>query len=147
MSAFFKVDDHDILAALRRLQDRGANLRPALLKIGEKGKESTHQRFSSKTGPDGHAWLGNADTTIERKGRDEPLTDHGTLGDTITYQLFGNDGVQIGSPREQAAMMQFGGAKSEFHNLWGDIPGRPFLGFSSDDKTDILTILERHLSS
>jgi len=47
---------------------------------------------------------------------------------------------------EYAAMMQFGGTKSEFPNLWGDIPARPFLGISEDDKTDILTILERHLS-
>jgi hypothetical protein len=31
-----EVDDHEILAALRRLQNNSANLRPALLKIGEK---------------------------------------------------------------------------------------------------------------
>jgi phage virion morphogenesis protein len=142
----FWVDDHDILAALRKLQNHSSNLRPALLKIGEKLKESTHQRFSSKTGPDGSVWLGNADSTIEHKGRDFALTDGGTLGNTIDYQLLGNDGVQIGSPMEYAAMMQFGGTKSEFPNLWGDIPARPFLGISEGDKTDILTILERHLS-
>jgi len=30
----FEIDDHDILAALRRLQQKSGNLRPALLKIG-----------------------------------------------------------------------------------------------------------------
>jgi len=141
----FEIDDRDILSALRRLQDHSANLRPALQKIGEKLKESTQQRFVSKTGPDGSAWLGNADSTIGRKGRDQALTDEGALGETIDYQLFGNDSVAIGSPLEYAAMMQFGGTKSEFPNLWGDIPERPFLGISDDDKTDILTIIERHL--
>ncbi len=140
-----EIDDRDILSALRRLQDRSANLRPALQKIGEKLKGSTRQRFVSKTGPDGSAWLGNADSTIDRKGRDQALTDEGGLGGTINYQLFGNDSVAIGSPFEYAAMMQFGGTKSEFPNLWGDIPERPFLGISDDDKTDILAIFERHL--
>ncbi|MDD4907132.1 MAG: phage virion morphogenesis protein [Methylobacter tundripaludum] len=140
------VDDREILAALRQLQQSTGNLRPALLKIGEDLKESTKQRFSSKTGPDGQAWLGNADSTIERKGRDFPLTEGGTLGNTIDYQLFGNDGVDIGSPMKYAAMMQFGGTKAEFPNLWGDVPGRPFLGISEDDKVQILATIQRHLS-
>ncbi|MGZ5059150.1 MAG: phage virion morphogenesis protein [Methylobacter sp.] len=140
------VDDREILAALRQLQQSTGNLQPALLKIGEDLKESTKQRFLSKTGPDGQAWLGNADSTIERKGRDFPLTAGGTLGNTIDYQLFGNDGVDIGSPMEYAAMMQFGGTKAEFPNLWGDVPGRPFLGISEDDKVQILATIQHHLS-
>ncbi|MGZ8172824.1 MULTISPECIES: phage virion morphogenesis protein [Methylobacter] len=140
------VDDREILAALRQLQQSTGNLRPALLKIGDDLKKSTKQRFSSKTGPDGQAWLGNADSTIERKGHDFPLTDGGTLDNTIDYQLFGNDSVDIGSPMEYAAMMQFGGTKAEFPNLWGDVPGRPFLGISEDDKVQILATIQRHLS-
>lgn len=147
MSAFIEVDDQEILAALRHLQQATGNLRPALLRIGEQLKESTQQRFSSKTSPGGQAWLGNSDLTIERKGRDFPLTDGGTLGGTIDFQLFGDDGVDIGSPMEYAAMMQFGGTKSEFSHLWGDIPGRPFLGISEQDKIDILAIIQRHLKT
>lgn len=147
MSAI-EVDDHEILAALRQLQQSMGNMSPALRKIGESLKESTQLRFSSKTGPDGQAWLGNADSTIEHKGRDFPLTDGGTLGNTIDYQLLGSDGVLIGSPMDDyAAMMQFGGTKDEFPNLWGDIPGRPFLGISEQDKSDILAIIQRHLIS
>ena len=145
MSAI-EVDDREILAALRQLQQSTGDFRPALLKIGEDLKESTHQRFATKTGPDGEAWLGNSDLTIERKGRDFPLTEGGTLGNTIDYRLLGDDTLLIGSPMEYAAMMQFGGTKSEFPNLWGDIPGRPFLGISDDDKTQILAIIQHHLS-
>jgi len=38
------------------------------------------------------------------------------------------------------------GTKEEFPNLWGDIPGRPFLGISEQDKSDILAIIQRHLN-
>jgi phage virion morphogenesis protein len=140
-----KWDDREVLKAMQNLQRSADNMSPALREIGEILTESTKKRFASKTGPDGQAWLGNADSTIERKGRDFPLTDGGTLGDTIDYQLMGNDAVQVGSPEEYAAMMQFGGTKSEFPNLWGDIPGREYLGVSDDDESDILAAIERHL--
>lgn len=158
MANLIEIDDEDILAALRRLQNHGNNLRPVLQKIGDNLTDSTKQRFASKTAPDGHAWLRNAESTqwarkklpgggYSIKGRDDPLIDGGTLGDTITSQLFGHDGVQIGSIRDQAAMMQFGGTKSEFHQLWGDIPARPYLGVSEDDKNNILMLIEHFLSS
>lgn len=61
------------------------------------------------------------------------------IGDTtdLARQIFpviGADYVQIGSDRPYAAMQQFGGAKSKFPNLWGDIPARPFLGISEQDR-------------
>ncbi len=139
------VDDRELQAALRNLQQVTGNLRPALQKIGDKLKDSTQQRFGSQTAPDGSAWLGNAESTIARKGRSQPLTEHGTLGDTIDSQLLGNDGVQIGSPMKYAAMMQFGGTKAEFPALWGDIPARPFLGISADDRNAVIEIITRHL--
>ncbi|MDI1231341.1 MAG: phage virion morphogenesis protein [Methylobacter sp.] len=142
-----EIDSSRIQAELNQLLQRSGNLAPALREIGEDLKESTQQRFASQTAPDGSAWLGNADTTIARKGRSQPLTEHGTLGNTIGYQLLGGDGVQIGSPLEYAAMMQFGGTQSEFPNLWGDIPARPFLGISSEDEDNILALLARHLQN
>lgn len=141
------IDDPEILDGLQRLRDRSANLSPALLKIGEKLKESSQQRFSSMTAPDGTQWATNKPSTLEHKHGSRPLTEEGTLGDTIDYQRLGDDGVQIGSPMEYSAMMQFGGTKAEFPHLWGDIPARPFLGISEQDKSDILAIIQRHLIS
>ena len=87
-------------------------------------------------------------STLLHKEGDRPLTDGGLLGDTIDYELYGSAGVQIGSPmKDYAAMMQFGGTKSEFPQLWGDVPARPFLGLSDDDRDDVLSILQRHLSN
>jgi phage virion morphogenesis protein len=135
-----------VLAELNRLYENTANLSPAAREIGETLQESTQKRFESATAPDGTAWAPNKSSTLEHKNGSRPLTDGGTLGDTIDYQLRGEDSLLIGSPAEQAAMMQFGGTKSEFQNLWGDIEGRAFLGISDEDETDILNILERHLN-
>jgi phage virion morphogenesis protein len=141
------IDNRAILSALHQLQQASGNLRPALLKIGEDLKESTHKRFATTTGPDGEHWALNSvlSTLLGEKQGDRPLTDHGTLGNTINYQLLGNDAVQIGSPMEYAAMMQFGGTKAEFPHLWGDIPARPFLGISAEDEIHIVDILRQHL--
>jgi phage virion morphogenesis protein len=143
----FEIDDRGIKDALGKLQQKTGKLSPALRNIGETLKESTQQRFKTYTGPDGVMWEANSDVTYDRKAdrSGTPLTDHGTLGDTINYQIFGNEGLAIGSPMEYAAMMQFGGTKSEFPNLWGDIPARPFLGVSDNDAAEILNIIGRHL--
>jgi phage virion morphogenesis protein len=138
-------DSREVLAALQQLQNRISNLRPALAEIGEKLTESTQQRFASEQTPQGTAWAANSPVTVAKKGGQPILTDGGMLGSTIDYQLLGNDGVAIGSPMEYAAMMQFGGTKSEFPHLWGDIPAREFLGVSDADRDQILDTLSRYL--
>lgn len=140
------IDNQAVLTALQNLLRTTGNLRPALIEIGEVLTESTKQRFGSKTGPDGQAWAANSETTIERKGRDQPLTgETGKLMDEIHDNLVGPDTLAIGSTREYAAMQQFGGTKDEFPQLWGDIPARPFLGISDADQDAILAIIEDHL--
>ncbi len=140
-------DDAEVIAALQRLRDQVGNIRPALAEIGEAISESTKHRFETTTGPDGGLWDANSDVTIERKGHARPLTGKtGELMDSIHPQLDGDFAVAIGSNKDQAAMMQFGGTKDEFSNLWGDIPARPYLGVSDADKTAVLAIIERHLN-
>jgi len=140
-------DDAEVIAALQRLRDRVGNIRPALAEIGEMMTESTKRRFGTTTSPDGVLWAANSDVTIDRKGHARPLTgETGELMDSIHYQLYGHYAVEIGSNKDQAAMMQFGGTKEEFPHLWGDIPARPYLGISAADKTEVLGIIERHLN-
>jgi phage virion morphogenesis protein len=142
------LDDRDVLTALQDLQRSAGDLRPALAEIGEVLIESTKQRFGSQTGPDGQPWPENSPVTIERKGRNQPLTgETGNLMDAIYYNLVGNDALEIGSPMQYAAMQQFGGTKAEFPFLWGDIPARPFLGVSDEDRDEILTIVRTHLEN
>jgi len=135
----------EILARFRAIQERGGNLRPLMLEIGEDVVESTKQRFVTATDPDGEQWAKNSDVTLAHKSGSRPLTDGGNLARSIHYTQLGNDGVEIGTNAVQAAMMQFGGTKAEFPHLWGDIPERPFLGLSDADKQHILDLTLNYL--
>jgi len=163
-----EVHDQAVLAAFHQLQAAGADMTPAGRAIGERLTESTKRRFETSTGPDGVRWAPNSRATYEalarntrgafRKG-DGKL---GAKGATVVMgkkPLIGESkrlsteinyhadaaAVTIGSPMEYAAMQQFGGSKAAFPNLWGDIPARPFLGLSAEDRDDILEILQSHL--
>ncbi len=139
------IDDTKIKKALQDLQRATGDLSPAFRAIGEQLTESTKQRFSSGTGPDGQKWADNSQVTIDRKGRNKPLVDSGTLMAQIKDEIIGNNTLEISSTMEYSAMQQFGGTKDEFSHLWGDIPARPFLGISSDDESSILSTIEDHI--
>jgi phage virion morphogenesis protein len=140
-------NDAEVIAGLQRLLDKTGNIRPAQSEIGELVADSTKRRFGTTTSPEGISWAANSDITIERKGHARPLTGtSGVLMDSIHSVLDGDFAVEIGSGQDQAAMMQFGGTKEEFPHLWGDIPARPYLGISEEDKAAILAVIGRHLS-
>jgi len=142
-----QMDNDEVLRGLSELSRAISDLTPAFREIGEFMAESTKQRFESQTDPDGNTWQLNKASTLARKGNKPTLTgETGVLMDTINWQLT-NDGVEIGSPMEYAAMQQFGGTKSEFPFLWGDIPARPFLGVSDDDADELLNIITHHLET
>lgn len=138
--------DKEIIQALQQLEQAAGDLSPALDAIGDMLIESTKQRFASGEGPDGQAWAENSQVTIDRKGRNKPLIDEGTLAEQLSYAVTGNQ-LEVGSSMEYAAMQQFGGTKSEFPHLWGDIPARPFLGVSESDAEEILAIVHYHLTN
>lgn len=140
-------DDREVTRALQKLAANTNNLSPAFREIGELLVESTKERFSAGKGPNDQPWAKNAPTTLARKGRNLPLIDSGTLMEQIHYALIGNDTLEVGSSMEYAAMQQFGGKKSDFLYLWGDIPARPFLGISDQDEAGILAILREHIES
>ena len=127
-----------VLSGFDKMRLRSGDLRPLLLELGEDLTESTKQRFVTTTAPDGTPWAKNSDVTLANKSGSRPLTDGGFLADSIEPVLIGNDTVQIAPDKEYAAMMQFGGTKAEFPDLWGDIPARPYIGFSDEDEQNIL---------
>lgn len=143
---------------LRRLAERGANLTPLLKNMGEQVLNSTQERFDTSTDPDGNRWASNSPVTfarllgsrhtnksgkinargVSRVMSKKPLILSHTLQGSIRYQLNGQS-VIVGTNMVYAKMMHFGGTKSAFPHLWGDIPARPFLGISATDKQ----VLER----
>jgi len=160
-----EVHDQDVLAAFNRLQAAAVNPGPALRLIGERLTETSKRRFETSTGPNGQRWAPNSRATYEALARKQgkfrkkdgklsggkggagllatkkPLIGESkALSTTINYRVDAT-GVTIFSPMEYAAMQQFGGTKASFPNLWGNIPARPFLGVSAQDKDEILEIL------
>jgi phage gpG-like protein len=82
------------------------------------------------------------------KGRNQPLIgETHELMNSINYQIHNNDTLLVGSPMEYAAMQQFGGKKSDYPQLWGDIPAREYLRISPEDETNILNTIADYISS
>jgi phage virion morphogenesis protein len=160
-----------VLAVLRDLSAAVQDLRPAFRDAGEYLLRSTDERFRQEKGPDGAPWEQNADVTLlryiaakkglsKRKtqtggrtltqkgakalGSKRVLRNSGQLQDTIRYQASA-DALSVGTNKVYAAMQQFGGKRSRWPHLWGDIPARPFLGLSGADETEVLAIVSRHL--
>lgn len=170
MKIGIEIDDREVRAALNRLAQAGGNLSPALQHVGEALMLSTKTRFQTGTAPDGSHWAPNSETTLlghlgkykgsyTKRGRlskagagrasgKRPLIGESkSLSTTITYQVSGN-ALRVGSPMEYAGTQQFGAAKHSFSggkSPWGDIPARPFLGLSDNDREEILAILTEHL--
>lgn len=162
---------------LRELEAKPRQLRPVMLAIGERLVHSTKQRFADGRGPDGQPWAQNSPVTIlnylerfsssfsKKTGR---ITKSGTeraigkppligesksLSRTINYRVVGNT-VLVGSPMIYAATQHFGAKRGQFGTTrtgrpipWGDIPARPFLGLSDDDRQMIVQLTRDHLGT
>ena len=147
-----KLDDREAQAAFNRLLQAGRDLTPAMRAVGEHLLNTTRERFRDEEAPDGTPWAELSAVTLKRKRRnvDKILTERGYLSGTIAYRI-GGDFVEIGSSRVYASTHQFGAAKGEFGGVrtslpgrsfftpipWGDIPARPFLGVSDEDRDAI----------
>ncbi len=175
MKVSVDVDSTKVVAALNALIQSGGNLRPAFGQIGEYLILSTKERFRDGVGPDGTPWAPNTEATLlgflgvykgsytkrgklSKKGADRVTSKKPLIGETRALSTeivanVANDGVEVGSPMEYAAVHQFGAAKGAFGRTrrgapipWGDIPARPFLGLSGEDETEIVAILNEHLA-
>jgi len=166
-----KIDDREIMAALDRMSRQARRLSPAWKNIGEALLRSTQQRFHLQQDPEGHRWQRLKDSTKASKaarGYDprKILTMRGQLRDSIRYQA-DDGGVRIGTNLIYAAIHQFGG-KTRAHVIkpknkkalaWpggrhpvrsvnhpgSNIPARPFLGISRQDRDRILEVVADHL--
>lgn len=169
-----RLHDQAVLAAFNQLLANARDLTPAMRAIGERLTETTKRRFETGTGPDGQRWAPNSRVTYEalarKRGtfnkRDGKLSAKSTgllagkkpligeskaLSTTINYRYTATS-VAIGSPMVYAAVQQFGAVQGALGRTrrggpipWGDIPARPFLGASDQDKSAILEILQNHL--
>lgn len=136
------------------------SLRPALLEIGEHLQGSVEERFRTETDPEGNPWEPLSEFTKANKRNDQILTESGGSGlrGSIHYQA-GNHSLEQGTNKIYGAIHQLGGiirAKRAPALAIGrsggafalvkqvEIPARPYLGLSDDDRRAIDAILTRH---
>ena len=145
-----ELKDERARRAFRRAVEAGADMRPAMLGIGELLLRSTRKRFDTHRSPDGTPWARLRDSTLKRKregghahNADKILTESGELRSRLNIRP-GRDYVEIGSSVIYASTHQFGAGKGAFGATsrgmpipFGDIPARPFLGVSDEDSTEI----------
>ena len=134
------VEDRQVLAVLDQLLARMDDVTPALRDIGEALLNSTRQRFSDQQAPDGTPWapLSAAYQARKKKNADKILVLDGYLSGLLTYQVL-PDGLELGTNRIYGATHQFGAPER-------NIPARPFLGLSEDDRTEFIAILSDYLT-
>lgn len=148
-----EINDAPVTAALDRLAAQMEDMNSVMGEIGEVLVNSTTRRFGEGVSPSGVRWAAKSPVTLaayEARGErmdNRPLFGpSGDLNSTI-FAENGNDFVRVGSGRPYSAMMQFGGARSAYPHLWGDIPARPFLGLSDEDEIEILEIISGALAT
>lgn len=117
----------------------GPGMADLVYKIGQLVESQTNERIDrEKTGPDGALWAAWSSWYARTRGSAQSLlvaSDPG-LRRSIENQTTGDRAI-VGTNLIYAAMHQFGGTKAQFPHLWGDIPARPFLGLSGDNRSEI----------
>ena len=147
------VDDAEIRRALGKLNGAVKDMTPVMRDIGEHLLNTTRERFVDQKAPDGTHWAPLSRTTKRRKrrNRDKILTERGFLRGNLTYRADVKS-VRVGSPSIYAGAHQLGAERGAFGTTgsgrpipWGDIPARPFLGLSDDDRDEVVRLVERFL--
>lgn len=133
------VDDAAVRRALERLMRRGSKPSDALKDAGEALINSHRERFRSQQAPDGSPWepLSKKYQARKRRNKNKILVLDGHMGTQFSYKQAGND-LKFGTNRVQAAAQHFG--RKEIN-----LPARPFLGLSDDDRKEVMRIFESHI--
>lgn len=146
-------NDAEIEAIFAALDARLADMTPAMQDIGEAWLTSTEERFERGVAPDGRPWAAKSPTTLAKYGvlggnsLRQPLIGPTRILSTTVFYDAQQDAVSMASNAIQAAVMQYGAEKGSLGggSPWGDIPARPFLGVSAEDKTMIVDVLTEYL--
>lgn len=156
-----EINDAEVDAAFAEIEKRLTDMRPVFEVLGDLLKDSTEERFDEGVSPDGIPWAPKSQTTIDAYAArgltvsSKPL--HGPNLDTLTlrksfFHEATSDALTLGTNKVQAAAMHFGMAKGAAGQTsrggsipWGNIPARPFVGISSEDRGAIVATVEEWL--
>ena len=139
----------EVVRALRRLVDAGADLDDPLREIGEHLVTSHKDRFSEERSPDGTPWAPLSEAYAARKARKRPgrpiLVWDDFLRGGLRYDVAGGE-LRFGTDRPCGARHQFGFEGPDSLGREISTPAREWLGLSDDDPDLLLDILRDHLT-
>lgn len=146
-----EINDAQVLAGLAELARRTTDMSPAMSNIAEVGVATTKARFPTGTSPDGSQWAPKSPGTIARGKKSIDLRPLFGPSGRLRSEISGGSGsdyAEWGTNLIYGAVMQFGAKAGEFGQAangsqipWGDIPARPFLGLSDDDRSTMLLVI------
>lgn len=144
-----KYDDADVLSMLTQLHERMGDLSPVMQQIAGYMHDSSEQAFANQRDPvTGDPWPELSEATLQMRpdrAGGELLRDSAQLVDSL-QQDFDAMSAYYGTPKEYAAMHQFGGTTSPRSMIPNhEIPARPFLGLDDVSKEDVLDMLAGYL--
>jgi phage virion morphogenesis protein len=129
-----ELDHQRVQAALRKVEWAVGDLAPLMRGIAAELGSQTEENFEEEGRPD---WADLSEVTTTRReksgnwpGQKLQVSAAGLAASVTTHAT--DSSALVGSNKPYAAMMQFGGDKSEFPHLWGDIPGRPYLPMNAE---------------
>lgn len=129
-----ELDSPRLQELLRRIEWAVGDLKPLMRGIAAELVSQTEENFEVQGRP---GWQGLSESTIERRAKSGNWPGQmlqvsaGGLAASVTSSADDSSAL-VGSNKPYAAMMQFGGSKSDFPHLWGDIPGRPYLPMNTE---------------
>ena len=116
----------------------GGDLTPLMRGVGSIIENSTRERFSTKTAPDGSTWADLKPSTLKaKKGRGSKMVEYGDLMRSITSYANSTSAV-VGTDRPYAKYHQTGTKNSDGSER---MEARPIFGISAEDRTDVLDLM------
>ncbi|WP_248915855.1 phage virion morphogenesis protein [Pseudomonas moorei] len=129
-----ELDHQRLQDALRKVEWAIGDLAPLMRGVAVELLSQTEENFENEGRPD---WAELSDVTTERRAKNGNWPGQmlqvsaAGLAASVTSHTTDSSAL-VGSNKPYAAMMHFGGDKSDFPHLWGDIPGRPWLPMDID---------------
>ena len=145
----FKLPHEPVVQVFRELVEAGQHMTPVMRQIAGILADASEQAFVEEADPtSGQPWQPLSEGYRERrheKGYTGPLLQRrGQLAASIQSD-YGHDYAQVGSNLIYAALQHHGGTP-DMPAGPAAVPGRPYLGASPADQSEILDVLRDYLS-
>jgi phage virion morphogenesis protein len=145
-----KIDANDLRRLDKRITDLlhdVLHMEPVMAEAAQYMVRSTVNRIlRSKTGPDGERWEALRDVTVNLKGNDTILFQTGDLSRSIRVEDVSDQGFMITSDSDHASYMQDGIKRTRGMIKNKEVPARPFMGFSDENKKRIAKMIRDYLA-